>query len=905
MTRRCPSCSNQVPDASRFCPACGTALGSSDSGTHPTDLVPASAAGPESPWTSSADDGRFAAGTILADRYRVIGLLGRGGMGEVYRADDLKLGRPVAIKLLPESMERNVDRLSRLLNEVRTAVRVTHPNVCRVHDIGVFAGRHYLTMEYIDGEDLGTLLRRIGRLPADRALRAARQLCSGLAAAHAQGVLHRDLKPANVMIDGRGDVKITDFGLAGAVGQIEGAEIRAGTPAYMSPEQLAGREVTERSDVYALGLVLYELFSGKPAFADRTPEAIARRSESTPSSLTSLVDDVDPSVARIVDRCLASDPRDRPATPVAVAAALPGGDPLAAVLAAGETPSPELLAEAGASEGLKPLTAVVLLAAVIVGLLVVAGLQTRTALVSRAEFDRSPPVLRDRAQEIVRAAGWGSETLDAVHEWVPNRDYYRAIRTGGSDPSRWDRLSRLRPPALLFAYRESPRLLRRLGAGSVGEWMSDPPPTTPGMVEVRLSPAGKLQSFRAIPEPRGAAPSVSGERREEPPEQLFAALFEAAGLDAQVLERVEPELSPASFAERRHAWKGRYPEDPDVEIRVEAASLASRPVSFEIVEPWAAEPVDSAEAVSGWSRASQILESVWFVVAVVGAALVAARNIRLGRGDHRTALRFGLYLASLRLLWMLGAHHRAGLEVDLLRGHLAWSAFRLCLSYVFYMALEPYARRLWPEMLVSWVRAFGGRLRDARVGRDVLLGVACGIAIAVTKSGSGWLGLFSGGTSGGLGTEFWGWESLRGLGSAITGLAALHITSVLDTLIGVMLFLVLRVVTRDTRVAVGITSFLALLLFSPAEGLAWYYLLAFAVVITLFWVALFRAGLLALLTAFTVESLMMSTRVSLDLAAWHSLPMWLAYGSVLAIALWSFRTTLAGRPLFRDEIQRG
>ena len=167
---------------------------------------------------------------MLAGRYRMVGLLGRGGMGEVYRADDLKLGQPVALKFLPTDVERDSDRLERFLTEVRLSLKVTHPNVCRAFDIAQADGRHFLSMEYVDGEDLASLLRRIGRLPEDKATEIARQICAGLAAAHDEGVLHRDLKPANVMIDGRGRAKITDFGIAGATAGIVGAEARAGTP---------------------------------------------------------------------------------------------------------------------------------------------------------------------------------------------------------------------------------------------------------------------------------------------------------------------------------------------------------------------------------------------------------------------------------------------------------------------------------------------------------------------------------------------------------------------------------------------------------------------------------------------------------------------------------------------------
>jgi serine/threonine protein kinase len=178
-----------------------------------------------SPSSGSFDEGRFLPGTLVAERYRIIGILGRGGMGEVYRATDLVLGQQVALKFLPEASASDPDVLERFHSEVRIARQVSHPNVCRVYDIGAVAGQPYISMEYVDGEDLGSLLRRIGRLPNDKAVEMARKMCAGLAAAHDQGVLHRDLKPANVMIDGRGQLLITDFGLAGIASQIKGNEI--------------------------------------------------------------------------------------------------------------------------------------------------------------------------------------------------------------------------------------------------------------------------------------------------------------------------------------------------------------------------------------------------------------------------------------------------------------------------------------------------------------------------------------------------------------------------------------------------------------------------------------------------------------------------------------------------------
>jgi serine/threonine-protein kinase len=278
---------------------------------------------------ASRDQGRFAPGVLIAERYRIMSLLGRGGMGEVFGAHDLTLHQPVALKFLPDS---TVDEsmLERFRNEVRVARRISHPNVCRVYDIGKIDDQVFLSMEYVDGEDLSSLLRRMGRLPRETALEIARKICAGLAAAHDQGVLHRDLKPSNIMLDGRGEVRIMDFGLAGLAHEIQ--DVRSGTPVYMAPEQLAGKEVTARSDIYALGLVLYELFAGKPVFAGKTHDDFVRlRRERTPIRPSTLGSDLDPSVELVILRCLEEEPENRPASALIVSAALPGGEYLIAI----------------------------------------------------------------------------------------------------------------------------------------------------------------------------------------------------------------------------------------------------------------------------------------------------------------------------------------------------------------------------------------------------------------------------------------------------------------------------------------------------------------------------------------------------------------------------------------------
>ncbi len=217
-------------------------------------------------------------------------------MGEVYRADDLKLAQPVAPKFLPEHPLSDGAALARFHREVRVARQVSHKNVCRVYDIGEVDHRQFLSMEFIKGEELSSLLRRIGRLPRDKAIQIARQICAGLSAAHEVGVMHRDLKPSNIMIDERGNVRITDFGLAGLEEELHGENVVAGTPAYMAPEQLEGQAFTVRSDIYSLGLLLYELFTGKKAFdAPTLGELIRlRRSDTAPATPNSIVKDLDP-----------------------------------------------------------------------------------------------------------------------------------------------------------------------------------------------------------------------------------------------------------------------------------------------------------------------------------------------------------------------------------------------------------------------------------------------------------------------------------------------------------------------------------------------------------------------------------------------------------------------------------
>jgi len=723
----CPSCEKPLPEGSRFCPSCGAASATAhedvSASATATRALGERAASPPSPLRSSSGHGesRFIPGAMIAGRYRVLSLLGRGGMGEVYRADDLKLGQPVALKFLPESIGAEASKLDRFFNEVRIARQVSHPNVCRVYDIGEVDGHHYLSMEYIDGEDLASLLRRIGRLPGDKAVEIARQLCAGLAAAHDKGVLHRDLKPANVMIDGRGRARITDFGLAGLAEEIQGAEIRSGTPAYMAPEQLEGREVSVRSDVYALGLVLYEIFTGKPAFDAPSLDALMKlhrtSSVATPSSITR---EMDPAVERVILRCLEKDPAQRPPSALAVAAALPGGDPLAAALAAGETPSPEMVAAAGEVGALRPVTAGLVLGGLIVLLVAVGLLSPRVTMLGKSPVAKPPEVLAEKARELLDASGYTTPPADSAFGFGTRGSILRWIEKEDSSPGRWDRLSHPLTLPMAFWYRESPRKLVALGPGRV-VGVNDPPATVSGMATLIMDTEGRLVGLDVV------TPEV-----EENVEALAAGpdwdrLLEAAGVDAVELSPAEPEWTPPVFSDRRAAWSGELPGGG--KLRVEAASYKGRPVHFEVLGPWARPGRDLETEQRSGARFGQALFIFFLLVILGGAIYLARRNLLAGSGDRKGATRLGLYVLIVAVAeGLLSAHHvpEIGAEWTTFALVISLSLFQAGLIWLLYIALEPFVRRRWPEGIVAWSRLLAGGFRNPLVGRDVLVGLLAG-----------------------------------------------------------------------------------------------------------------------------------------------------------------------------------
>jgi predicted Ser/Thr protein kinase len=837
-------------------------------GTYPKSITSSSG------WagsTSDIDHGRFEPGSILDDRYRIVGRLGKGGMGEVYRADDMKLGQPVALKFLPASVDRDPARLTQLHTEVRMARQVSHPNVCRVYDVGEFEGHTFLSMEYVDGEDLSSLLRRIGRFPQDRAIELARQICAGLAAAHDRGVVHRDLKPANIMLDGGGKIRITDFGLAGATGEI----LRAGTPAYMAPEQLSGGEVTPRSDIFALGLVLYELFTGQRALdAPTMAELIARREQGEITPPTEIVRDLDPSIERVILRCLDPAPARRPGSALTVAAALPGGDPLAAALAAGETPSPEMVAAAGSTAAQATWRTAAAAAWVILSSLAILLIYQRVLLVNRAPLPKPPAALIDRAQEIVQKLGYGEHVRSTAAGFSTDLDWARFIaRTTtsplGSGPGaadRWTKLAPGRPPTFVLWYRTSPNLLRPLGNNLPLSGLN-PPLNVSGMTLVVVDASGRLAELLAVPPPVQPADAP----RTHPD---WNVLFEAAGLQMNAFTPVPPRWAPAVYADERMAWEGRLPELPDQTVRVEAAAAAGRPVSFGITGPWTVSArTPPAATAPFFNQAIEVLSALIMPGLMIVGAVLARRNVKLGRGDRRGAFRAAAAVfVFLIAVWILGDTHVASFDAELQRlfSSIGNGLFNAGVVWLAYLGLEPYVRRFSPDSLIGWTRLIAGGWRDPRVGRDVTIGVAVGLAMTLAYAVHDLLPpLFGLPEPIPIPMDPNMFLSLRHVFASLFNQAQNALTS---GMLGIGGFVAFRILLKRRWAA----ALAAIVCFAPVvingmftPGLPLLDLALGGVIVTLFVVVIGWAGLLATVAALLTHFLLLRAPLTTDLGSWR------------------------------------
>ncbi|MBN2246466.1 MAG: protein kinase [Candidatus Aminicenantes bacterium] len=907
MTVKCPKCHTENPSDSKFCKECAAPLpflGISVTKTFKAaeeELSSSSSDSGTSSW-EYIKQGRFLPGFILAGRYRIVGLLGKGGMGEVYRADDIKLGQAVALKLLPPQFSKDEKQLKYFHNEVRLARQVSHPNVCRVYDIGEVEGQYFLSMEYVDGEDLAKLLRRIGRLPKDKGLEIAHQLCAGLAAAHDQGILHRDLKPSNVMLDGRGRVRITDFGLALLAAEREASEAGVGTPAYMAPEQLINGQVTEQSDIYSLGLILYEVFTGRPAYkADNIDELLKLRSRSTPAALSAIVPDLDPEIEKGILMCLEEETKDRPRSALALAAVFPGGDPLAAALAAGETPSPEMVAAARESGYLHPRYAIAWLAALLLGLIAAVFLAEKATVLGRADLTEKPAVLEKAARDIIKNLGYDSQPKDRAYGFDYAKDYLWSLRIKASMISKRENPNPKKQPGIYFWYRQSMNFLFPLERYS---WMvteDDPPQILPGMVGIRLKGNGDLIEFYA-------APQKSVEQSDRQEEADWGSLFEYSGLNIRRFTKISDEIPKELFSrisDQHIMWKGISPKGEN-EVLVEGASYQGKPVYFTIVEgtpiPQAARlGIPPSDRQPMRIEASRAVEWTFMLVLLIAAALIARRGLRMGRSDPKGAVRLGLFIFSLNsIAWFFEASHVPHFsgELALVFAGLSSVMFYSVYFGVVYLAFEPYIRRFWPKLLISWNRFAIGRFRDPSVGRDLLVGAAVGVWFwpvleFLTVLAPDWLGPVP---------PFW--RTIPGTllgGRHMLAVSVFCLTALGVSLVYLLSLVLLRILLKKWWLWSFVFIFMGALFFIVSDFASIARWLSAAALMISLLVIITRLGLLAAFAFFYAAYILSDFPLTSDPSSWYWGSTLFALGIITAIGIYGFYTSTSKRSLSKNS----
>ena len=746
--------------------------------------------------------------------------------------------------------------------------------------MGESEDRLFLSMEFVDGEDLASLLRRIGRLPDDKAIEVAQQLCSGLAAAHRSGVLHRDLKPSNVMIDGKGRARITDFGLAIAASDATHERSPAGTPGYLAPELLDGASPSVQSDLYALGLVLYELFTGKKAFDAPSVAALYRKqTETNPTPPSNVVKNFDPAVERAILRCLDRDPAPRPRSAHAVAAALPGGDPLAAALAAGETPSPEMVAAAGPQGSLRPAIAwACLIASVALILVTVTILAPRTSDWGRTPMPKSPEVLADRAQELAQKLGY-PDAFDRAY-WIESDQDYLDYVSHDASGKNWGHASsgQAWPSAMAFWFRQSPQWMTPRGDGGVQRVTRfEPPYETSGMVALKLDVLGRLLFLRAIPSQVEVA-----QTGRQPDWNL---LFAEAGLDKSQFGPGAPKWAPPDRFDSSADWDGHATGHSDLPLHVTAAAWRGRPVYFQVIAPWDKPWQDTppASAISS-SKIVAAVTVTLLLAYVIGAGFFARRNVRRGRADVQGAVRLGVGLTFCLCATLVLANRFIPdpdrIWFQFLALGVSFSVSML--AWVGYMAVEPYARRMWPQGMISWQRLLNGRLHDPLIGRDLLLGTLAGSVAALANSANPYLV-----------TANFGFGVLPSLSDVplmvfASCFLALLFLAILSALTGLF---------RRRWLGMLATGTLQML-FSP--GLDLRHLVAGAVITVLFLFILTRVGLLAAVAFCLVGTLWGPPLV---FSQWYAGRAVIPLILPLALLLYGFYISLGSQPIFGSALK--
>ncbi len=661
----------------------------------------------------------------------------------------------------------------------------------------------------------------------------------------------------------------------------------------MAPEQLAGAEVTPRSDVYSLGLVLYELFTGRRALEGANlAELIAKREEGAITQPSEIVRDLDPAIDRAIMRSLEPDPARRPPSALAVAAALPGGDPLAAALAAGETPSPEMVAAAGTTSALQPLPAIGLLAVTLTLLALLVALSDRVLVTSLVPLPKPPLLLEERAKDILAALGYPRDGADAAHRFEADDAFveYLGNHAALGTP---DKLKTGRPPLLHYWRRGSPTEMLPTGdRGSIS--FVDPPMTVSGMTRVTIDPEGRLVGLEAVPPEHDQAATGAGA------EPSWKPLFDLAGLDISTFTPAPPQWTPPQFADTRAAWTGPLPGIRNEQLRVEAGAYRGKPVFFAEIMPWT-RASRSPDVIAQRAKLSffSILATAIIGLLLLAAAIVAGHNIRRGRGDRRGALQLAVFVTVVAaLVGILTDKHSFDPNVELNRFLATQPLWAAGLLWLLYLALEPYVRRFWPTRVVSWSRLMARQWRDPLVGRDILVGIGIGVLVRAIDRGHGVALALRGHTGAPVVPDL---TQLLGASQVVAVLMNQMFNTLLNALIAVFGLVLLKILVRRewavAALAVGVPMIFVFASASDSKAPA-LDVVAGALTIVLYVFTIQRLGLLAtvmlFLVSYTLSDAVLTFNPSEWFFGWSLLPVMM----MAALACYGFYASRGGEPLF-------
>jgi len=637
--------------------------------------------------------------------------------------------------------------------------------------------------------------------------------------------------------------------------------------------------------------VLYEMFTGKRPFnASTRAELIKQTEEGIPEAPRNIVKEIDPGVENVILRCLSPDPRNRPSSALAVSAALPGGDALAAALAAGETPSPEMVAASGENAKCNRVMTVSCLAAVLAGMAIYAAVNQRINLLTKIPMDNPPEVLLAKAREIAQKLGYSATPASSAYGF----DYrFGSIRIMRLRETKGSLLTASRPAAVTFAYRSSPLPLVPRHASDIPRvTRSDPPATVPGMLEISTDMQGRMRSFSAVP------PELDSGKGPWP-EPDWSAFFAAAGLDLARFKAVEPEWTPAVMADARMAWLGNYPETPEIPIRVEAAEFHGRPVSYTEILPPEQSPRPAPGGGNDRSPGALVYLTLELIV-IIGSVPFARYNLRLGRGDTRGAVRLGLFVFCLGLgSWLIGGTHAAGAgEADLFVMAAMRSVFGAVTLALTYISFEPFVRRRWPQTMISWSRVLAGGFRDPLVGRDILIGCVVGVVLVLVQGFGNLLYGIHGTPAMKVSTDL---VTLSG-GRYLAGEFLLLIADTLNKALGILFLIFLfRVLLRKQWLAAGVVIILLAAMYAmndPNPYIGWSMNILFFGLMVF---TLMQFGLLAVAAALFVAVFVNQFPLNTDLSVWYAGDTAFTLLFTAAVAVWGFRTALAGQPLLKAD----